>query len=108
LNKDPKELLLEYNKRGGSERNFDYIKNDFAWRWPPFMHINQNTVFLIAAAMANNLFRGAINLFKSVVPQLRVNMRFRTFKYIFIDVACELINGIYEFDNTKVPFEKIK
>ena len=62
--KSSEELIIEYNKRGNSERKFSFIKNDFGWRLPPFMHMNENTVFMIASALANNVFRGMVVLFR--------------------------------------------
>jgi hypothetical protein len=103
----PKSIILTYNKRGGAERNFSYLKADFAWKWPPFMYMNQNTVFLIAAALANNLFRGVLKLFKKKIYQLRLNMTLETFRYKFINVAWELIDGIYEYANSNIAYEKL-
>jgi transposase len=105
--KTPEELILEYNKRGNAERQFDAMKNDFGWRLPPFMKMNENTVFMIAAALANNIFRGIVRTFKKDIPQLRLNARLREFIFTFIDVVCAYVNGKYEFYNTDIAFEKI-
>lgn len=106
--KSPEELLLEYNKRGNAERKFSFMKNDFGWRWPPFMNMNENTVFMIAAALANNIFRGIAAIFKKQIPEIRLNARIREFQFIFIDVACEYLGkGVYRFFNTDIAFEKI-
>lgn len=102
-------LIREYNKRGGAERNFDFMKNDFAWRLPPFMNMNENTVFLIAAALANNIFRGVVKLFRKLAPEIKLQLttRLRDFQYIFVDVACELVNKVYVFYNTDIAYEKL-
>ena len=101
-------IVLEYNRRGNAERKFSFMKKDYAWRLPPFMNMNENTVFMIAAAFANNMFRGMVNIFKKEIPQLRSNARLPDFRETFIFVHCErLIDGTFEFCNTDICFEKI-
>ncbi len=105
--KTSEEIVLEYNKRGNAERKFSFMKNDFGWRLPPFMNLNENAVFLIAAALANNIFRGVVTLFKKKLPWLRLNGRLRDFQYIFIDVACAFIDKTYMFYNTDIEYENL-
>ncbi len=107
FSKTPTELLLEYNKRGDSERKFDFMKNDFGWRLPPFMQMNENTVFLIASALANNIFRAMVTLFNKKGAQIRVNARIPDFISSFIIVVCELIKDKYIFYNTHFNYEKM-
>lgn len=103
----PKDIILEYNKRGGSERNFSYLKRDCGWRIPPFMKLGENAVFLIVAALANNVFRAAVKVFVKHAPGVYENCTLRTFQFVFIDVVCELIDGIFDFGATDIAFEKI-
>lgn len=103
----PKEVFEQFHKRGGQERRFDWMKNDFGWALPPFMKMNQNTVFMIAAALANNIFRGVVKILKKDIPQLRLTARLREFIYEFINVACSYANETYTFYNTNIAFEKI-
>jgi len=105
--KTSEEIIKEYNKRGDAERKFSFMKNDFGWNLPPFSDMNENAVFLIASSLANNIYRGMINVFKKNIPQLRSNMRLPEFQFIFIDVACAYINGIYDFFSTDIAYEKI-
>jgi hypothetical protein len=35
-----------YNARGGEEKEFDVVKNDFGWNKMPFSKMEQNAVFL--------------------------------------------------------------
>lgn len=105
--KKAEDLIVEYNKRGTTERVISFMKNDFGWRLPPFMNMNENTVFFIAASLANNVFRGMVRVFEKSIPELRLSMRIREFQFVFIDVACALINGIYEFYNTDIAYEKL-
>ncbi|HXU28154.1 MAG TPA: transposase [Bacteroidia bacterium] len=105
--KKAEELIVEYNKRGTTERVISFMKNDFGWRLPPFMNMNENTVFLIASSLANNIFKGMVRVFKESIPELRLNMRLREFQFVFMDVACALIKGVYQFFKTDIAYEKI-
>lgn len=105
--KSSEEIIVEYNKRGNAERKFSFLKNDFGWKFPPFMNMNENTVFLIAAALANNIFRGVVKLFKKVIPQLRLNARLPDFQFVFIDVACAYKDRTYIFYNTDIDYQKL-
>jgi hypothetical protein len=104
---NPEALIREYNKRGSAENNFKFMKYDFAWRLPPFMNMNENAVFLFAASLANNIYRGVLKKFKKNIPQLKLSYRLPTFKLFFIDVVCSLINGVYEFYNADIDYKKI-
>ncbi|MGQ0828920.1 MAG: transposase [Bacteroidota bacterium] len=105
--KTSEEIILEYNKRGNAERKFSFLKQDFGWRLPPFMNMNENAVFMIAAALANNIFRAMVILFKKDVPQLRLNARLREFQYIFINVSCAYINDQFVFYEEDILYEKL-
>jgi len=108
FDRESEQLIKEYNKRGDAERKFSFMKRDFGWRMPPFYWMNQNMVFLIAAAMANNVFRGMQKMFVRHVPGLMHNHRLNKFIDIFIINVCEYIGGdVYEFSNTDIDFEKI-
>lgn len=103
------QLLLEYNSRGGAERQFDFMKNDFGWKYPPFMKMNENMVFMIVAAMANNIYRGLLHKFSKTITQLRTNMRFSTFFSVFMDVAVWFNSNenCYDFYDHEIAYEKI-
>ena len=107
LKSSPEEIIMAYNKRGDAERKFDFMKNDFGWEYPPFMRMNENAVFMIAAALANNIFRGMVILFKKFVPELRLNARLREFQFFFINVACALINNQYIFYDPDIPYDEL-
>jgi len=47
-----KEVIEYYNQRGGSEKLFDVMNNDFGWKHLPCSFMNENTAFLIIMAMA--------------------------------------------------------
>ena len=102
-----KELVEFYNQRGTSEKNFDVMKNDFGWKLPPFSNMNENTVFLIIAAITNNVYQAIINKLKKKVKQIRLNARLRDFIYTFMSVACELTKTECVFYDTNIAYEKI-
>lgn len=100
-------LMEFYNQRGTSEQNFSNLKNEFAWRLPPFSNMNENTVFLFIAALTNNVYKGLIKQFNKTVKQVRLNARLKDFIFTFMSVACEIIDGTAVFYNTDIPYEKI-
>lgn len=101
-------LIYFYNERGNSERKFDFMKNDFGWKFPPFMRMNENTVFFIITALANNVFRAVAEIFNEHIDELELNARVRRFQKIFIDNTAICTNGLWTYYNTKIDFEKIK
>jgi hypothetical protein len=50
------QVVFFYNARGGEEREFDVVKNDFGWNKMPFSRMEQNAVFLLIMAMCKNLY----------------------------------------------------
>ena len=56
LKKTNDEIVCFYNQRGKQEREFDILKNDFAWNRLPFSKLEQNTVYLIFTAMCRNIY----------------------------------------------------
>lgn len=101
------ELIYLYNQRGEAERNFSFMKNDFGWNLPPFMHMNENTVFFIISALANNVFRAIALLFDQHIDELELNARVRRFQKAFIDTIAICMNGNWTYYNTKIDFGKI-
>lgn len=105
--KTPTELIMEYNKRGDSERKFTFMKNEFGWKLPPFQHMNENVVFFIAAALANNTMRAMVKKFKKDIPQLRLNARLPDFIHNFIIVCVGYINEEYIFYDPPLDYVKL-
>ncbi|HXD92327.1 MAG TPA: hypothetical protein VNX01_03900 [Bacteroidia bacterium] len=105
--KAPDRLILEYYKRGNAERKFDAMKNNFAWNLPPFSRMNENTVFMIMAAIANNVFRAMLTKFADKIKQLKKTFRLKEFIDVFIKAECEIIKNTYVFANTQIEFEKL-
>ena len=57
-----------YNKRGGSERTFDVMNNDFGWSRLPCSFLSENTAFMILTAMTANFYRYIIGLYSEKAP----------------------------------------
>ena len=103
----PEEIFKFYNQRGASEKNFDVLKNDFGWKFPPFCNMNENSVFLLIAALTNNVYQAMINFLGKEIKEIRLNARLREFIYVFMSVACELTDTEYVFFDTDILYEKI-
>ncbi len=78
------EVFKFYNQRGGKEREFDVMKNDFCWDNIPFSNLNENTVFLILTAMARNIYSYLIRIFSYGNQVLKSNFRVKKFIFRFI------------------------
>ena len=78
------EVFEFYNQRGGEEKEFDVLKNDFCWDSLPFSNLNENTVFLILTAMARNIYSYLIKLFSRGNKLLKSNFRIKKFIFRFI------------------------
>lgn len=85
------EIFQFYNKRGGQEREFDVMHNDFGWKNLPFSYLNENTVFMTLMAMCRNLYTFLIRRFSKVVPYLRPTYRLKKFIFRFVIVASKWI-----------------
>lgn len=102
------EVMEAYNKRGTAEQQFAAMKNDFGWRLPPFSRMEENTVFMITSAIANNVFRGLVRRYKKILTDLRLETRLKAFVYAFVSVACENIgNETYVYYNAEWEYEKL-
>lgn len=101
------DIVMEYNNRGTSERNFSFMKQDFGWRFPPFSELNQNAVFLIIASLANNIFRGMANKFKGQVPTINLKNRVRKFFTDFIEASFVIEEGICIFNQSNIDYGQL-
>jgi len=80
-----------YNQRGGMERTFDVLKNDFGWNNMPFSTLEKNHVFLVLTAMVSNLYRTLISHFSSTVKWLSPNFRLKKFIFRFITLPAKWV-----------------
>lgn len=82
-----KEVIEFYNQRGGSEKIFDVMNNDFGWGNLPCSFMNENTVFMILMAMAKNFFNYFVEKVAVVFDDIKPNTRLKGFIFKFISVA---------------------
>ncbi len=87
------QIVFFYNHRGAIEREFDVLKNDFAWNNMPFSKIEQNTVFLIITAICRNLYEFIINSFSKIYTNLSANFRIKKFIFRFICIPAKWIRS---------------
>ena len=82
-----KEVIEFYNARGGEEKNFDVLNNDFNWSNMPFSFLNENTVFMQLTALTNIVYKYLANWLSSKVDWFKSNFRLKKFILRFITVA---------------------
>jgi hypothetical protein len=91
FDKTDDEVVNFYNQRGKEEREFDVMKNDFAWNKLPFSKMEQNTVFLIITAMCRNLYDYIITRFSKIYSGLQPWFRIKKFIFRFICIPAKWI-----------------
>lgn len=87
------DVVLFYNARGGSERNFDALNNDFGWSRLPFSFMNQNAVFMLFMAMVKNFYHFILGRLSDVVPGLSSVSRLKKFIFCFLSVPAKWIKS---------------
>ncbi len=87
------EIIRLYLDRGNSERNFDYLRNDFGWKYPPFSNLAENTVFYIMAAFCNNLYQYILEVFSKKTEGIKTTFRLTTFIRKVIRLATKTFNN---------------
>lgn len=84
-NMSEKDVILFYNKRGESEKNFDIQNNDFGWAHLPFSFMNENTVFLLITAMLKNFF---LYLSQKLSKSIKVIKKTSRLKKVLLHFIC--------------------
>jgi len=82
-----KEVIEYYNQRGGSEKNFDIMNNDFGWNHLPCSDMKYNTVYLIMTAMIKNFYQYILPKISKVFKNIPPMTRLKRFIFRFICVA---------------------
>src|SRR5450759_4496999 len=82
-----KEVIEFYNQRGGSEKLFDVMNNDFGWKHLPCSFMNENTVYLIIMAMAKNFYNYFVENVAIYFEDIMPTTRLKHFIFRFISVA---------------------
>lgn len=85
------EVVVFYNHRGKEEREFDILKNDFAWNKLPFSKLEQNTVFMIITAMCRNIYEYIIQKFSRKYKTLQKQFRLKKFIFRFICIPAKWV-----------------
>lgn len=105
-----KEVIEYYNQRGGSEKIFDEMNNDFGWRHLPCSFLNENTVFLIITAMLKNFYNYFVAKVAVHFSDILPTTRLKRFIFRFISVAGKWVfsgrQWVLKLFTTK-PYEKL-
>ena len=84
-----KTIIEYYNKRGASERNFDFLNNDFGWAHLPFSFLNENTVFMIATAILKNFHLYFLGILRGRAEGVDCGTRIKRFVRRFVNVPAK-------------------
>ena len=85
------QIVFFYNQRGGIEKEFDILKNDFGWNKMPFSNLEQNNVYLILTAICRNLYAHIIEKFSERFEGLSTQFRIKKFIFRFITIPAKWI-----------------
>ena len=88
-----KDVVLFYNKRGESEKNFDIQNNDFGWAHLPFSFMNENTVFMLITAMLKNFFLYLTQTLSEHIKAIKKTSRLKKVLLHFICVPAKWIKS---------------
>lgn len=88
-----KDVVLFYNRRGESEKNFDIQNNDFGWAHLPFSFMNENMVFMMITAMLKNFFLYLIQKLSEKVKAIKKTSRLKKVLLHFICVPAKWIKS---------------
>ncbi|HRO08274.1 MAG TPA: transposase [Saprospiraceae bacterium] len=86
-----KEVIIFYNQRGGSEKIFDELNNDFGWAKIPFSFLNENTVYMMLMAMCRNFYISMIEKMSNKIPFIQTSFRLKKFILRFVVVPFKWI-----------------
>lgn len=79
----------KYIQRGVCEKNFDVQNNDFGWAHLPFSTMEDNTVFMLFAAMLKNSCQYLPDKACRVFHRVDMRSRLKRFVFSFIVVPVE-------------------
>ncbi len=88
-----RDVVLFYNKRGESEKNFDIQNNDFGWAHLPFSFMNENTVFMLVTAMLKNFFIHLTRILSKSIKAVKETSRLKKVLLHFICVPAKWIRS---------------
>jgi len=85
------EVVIFYNQRGKTEREFDTLKNDFGWKGLAFSKLAQNTVFLTFTAICKNLYQYIIESYSKKFKHLKSTFQLKKFIFRFISLPAKWV-----------------
>jgi len=85
------EIVFYYNQRGGSERIFDEMNNDFGWGNLPFSFLEENTVYMLITAMCRNFYLYFLEKISKKIPFIENTFRPKKFIFRFVVVPYKWI-----------------
>lgn len=85
------EIVFYYNQRGGSEKIFDEMNNDFGWGNLPFSFLEENTVYMLITAMCRNFYLYFLEKIASKIPFIESTFRLKKFIFRFVVVPYKWI-----------------
>lgn len=86
-----KEVIIFYNQRGGSEKIFDELNNDFGWTKIPFSFLQENTVYMMLMAMCRNFYLSMLAKMSKKISFIQNTYRIKKFILRFIVVPFKWI-----------------
>lgn len=81
----------KYIQRGVCEKNFDVQNNDFGWAHLPFSTMEDNTVFMLFAAMLKNSCQYLPDKACRVFHRVDMRSRLKRFVFLFIVVPARWV-----------------
>jgi Transposase DDE domain group 1 len=85
------QIVFYYNQRGGSEKIFDEMNNDFGWGNLPFSFLEENTVYMLITAMCRNFYLYFLKKIASKIPFIENTFRLKKFIFRFVVVPYKWI-----------------
>lgn len=85
------QVVFYYNQRGGSEKIFDEMNNDFGWGNLPFSFLEENTVYMLITAMCRNFYLYILEKISKKVSFVENTFRLKKFIFRFVVVPYKWI-----------------
>lgn len=85
------QIVFFYNQRGGSEKIFDQMNNDFGWGNLPFSFLEENTVYMLITAMCRNFYLYFLEKIASKISFIENTFRLKKFIFRFVVVPYKWI-----------------
>jgi hypothetical protein len=85
------QIVFYYNQRGGSEKIFDEMNNDFGWGNLPFSFLEENTVYMLITAMCRNFYLYFLEKISKKIPFIENTFRLKKFIFRFVVVPYKWI-----------------